>query len=168
MLFGRRPGGRAVFLSSQLPDTVFHSDFMVGVGEEGKVEVVGIAERFDRGDGIGADAQDGDVGFVVGGDGVAEGAGFLGATGGAGLGIEIKDDDLFALIVGEGDLLAGVGGELEAGGDVPVAEGWRDSCLKVGLRVGLSGSRRRRCRAGWLGRLGPGIAALRAIQVRER
>ena len=67
-------------------------------------------------DGVGADAEDGGVGFGVVGGGVAEAAGFGGAAGGVGFGVEEEDDGFFAGVIVQGDRFAGAGGKIERGG----------------------------------------------------
>ena len=76
----------------RLDDTEAVADGLVGVGEEGVWEVVFFGELLLRLDGVAGDAEDDDAGFLELLEVVAETAGFDGAAGGVGLGVEEKDD----------------------------------------------------------------------------
>jgi hypothetical protein len=72
-----------------------------------------VAEFLHVFDGIGRDAEHSDFGFLIIRKSVAKAAGFLGAAGGIGLGIEIENDGLFAFEIGERNRLAGGSRKLE-------------------------------------------------------
>src|SRR5215470_1421598 len=96
-------------------------DGLVGVGQEGEVQALGVAEARELGGWVGGDAQDGEAGVVEFAEVVAEVAGLLGAAGGAGGWVEV-DDYVAAAEVGELDLGAGGVGEGEVGGWVAFDE----------------------------------------------
>jgi hypothetical protein len=95
------------------PDAIFFGDGVIGVGEEGEIEMEFLGEVGDVLDGVGADAKDDGVGQGVLGGGVAEGAGFGGAAGGVGFGVEEEDDGLIAGEIVERDGLVIASGEFE-------------------------------------------------------
>jgi hypothetical protein len=79
-----------------LDNAVGFGNLLVGVSEEGKWKLEFIL-KFLLGFGrIGRDAEENGAGFLNLAVGVAEGAGFDGASGGIGTGVEIEDDDFAA------------------------------------------------------------------------
>jgi hypothetical protein len=88
-----------------LDEVVAVDELHVGVGEEIVREVVLVFEFFLVFDGVAGDAEDDDAGLLEFFEGVAEAAGFDGAAGGVGAGVE-EEDDGGAFEVGEVDGLA--------------------------------------------------------------
>lgn len=85
-----------------LDDLEVVADLLVCVGEERVLEVELLGEFFLGFDGVAGDAEDDCAGGLDVGDGVAEGAGFDGAAGGVGAGVEEEDYGVGG-VVGEGD-----------------------------------------------------------------
>jgi hypothetical protein len=88
-----------------LDEVVAVDELHVGVGEEIVGEVVLVFELLLVLDGVAGDAEDHDALLLEFLEGVAEAAGFDGATWGVGAGVE-EEDYGFALEVGEGDFFA--------------------------------------------------------------
>jgi len=88
-----------------LDDAVGLGDFLVGIGEEGKWEFEFFLEFLLGFGGVGRDAEEDGAGFLNLLVGVAEGAGFDGASGSVGAGIEVKDD-YFAAEGFQGDVVS--------------------------------------------------------------
>src|SRR5580658_3162393 len=88
-----------------------------GIAEEREIQFLFLLETGQGLHGIGADAEDDDVLLVQFRAQIAEIAGFDGAAGGVGFGIEIEQDAL-AFEVSQGDFFAFVGFEVEVGGFV--------------------------------------------------
>jgi hypothetical protein len=113
-------------------------DLLVGVGEEGDLQGLLLAELRELLRLVGRDAED-----VVAGAGeefevVREVARLLGAAGGEGGGVEV-DDDLAALVVGEGDLVAVGVRQGEGGGGVAGLESLAHGYLTGGGADGGAG-----------------------------
>jgi hypothetical protein len=100
-----------------LPGAEFLDGLVGGVGKKRKIELVLGLKRGLRFDGIGAHAEDGHAELVELLLCVAKLGRFDGSTGGAGFGVEKKQNAL-ALEVGQGDKRVVVGLETEAGGFV--------------------------------------------------
>jgi hypothetical protein len=100
-----------------LPGAEFLDGLVGGVGKKRKIELVLGPERGLRFDGIGAHAEDGHAELVELLLCVAKLGRFDGSTGGAGFGVEKKQNAL-AFEVGQGDKRVAVGFETEAGGFV--------------------------------------------------
>jgi hypothetical protein len=98
-----------------LPGAKFLDGFVGGIAEQRKVEILLGLEGGLGFDGIGAHAQDGDIEIVEFLFCVTKLGRFDRSTGGAGFGVEEKED-LLADEVLEGDLLAVVGLKAEGGG----------------------------------------------------
>jgi hypothetical protein len=98
-----------------LPRAEFSDQFVVGVGEQGEIELLLLLERGLGFDGIGAEAEDGDVELVEVFFCVTKLGRFDGSTGSVGFGVE-KEEDPLAFEVGEGEICAVVGFETEVGG----------------------------------------------------
>jgi hypothetical protein len=97
-----------------LPGAEFGDEFVIGVGEQGEIEILLGLEGGLGFDGIGAEAKDGDVQFIKIFFCVTKLGRFDGSTGGVGFGVE-KEEDALASEVGEGDGFAFVGFQGEAG-----------------------------------------------------
>ncbi len=111
-LVGADEVGGAFYAFDQLAVHVFWLDEVVavdedhvGVGEEIVGKVVFVFEFLLVFDGVAGDAEDDDAGLLELLEGVAEAAGFDGAAGGVGAGVEEEDYGL-AFEVGEGDFFA--------------------------------------------------------------
>src|SRR6185369_40246 len=96
------------------PGAIGFGDLVIGVGEEGEVEGVLVAELAVTRHVVGGDAEDHGVLGPYLGAAVAEGAGLLGAARGVVLGVEVENDRL-AAERGEPELLAVVGLQREIG-----------------------------------------------------
>jgi len=98
-----------------LPGAEFGDEFVIGVGEQGEIEILLGLEGGLGFDGIGAEAEDGDVQFIKIFFCVTKLGRFDGSTGGVGFGVE-EEEDALAGEVGEGEGCAFVGFQGEAGG----------------------------------------------------
>ena len=106
------------------PGAVLLGDLVVGVGEQGEVEIELVGELGDRLDLVGGDADHTGVGGFVVGAAVADPASLGRAARRIGTGIEVENDG-FAPQVGEADLLAALIWQFEVGGFV--------ACLGIGV-----------------------------------
>ena len=98
-----------------LPGAEFGDEFVSGIAEQGEIEILLGLEGGLGFDGIGAEAEDGDVQFVEVFFCVAKLGRFDGSTGGVGFRVE-EEEDALAGEVGEGEGFAFVGFQGEAGG----------------------------------------------------
>jgi len=98
-----------------LPGAEFGDEFVGGVAEQGKIEVLLGLEGGLGFDGIGTEAEDGDVELVEIFFCVTKLGRFDGSTGGVGFGVE-EEEDALAGEVGEGEDGAVVGFQREVGG----------------------------------------------------
>jgi hypothetical protein len=98
-----------------LPGAEFLNGLVGGITEQGEIEFVFLFEGREGFDGVGAHAEDGDAEFVELLFCVTKLGRFYRSTGGVGFGVE-KEEDAPASEVFEGDGLAIVGWEAEAGG----------------------------------------------------
>jgi hypothetical protein len=83
-----------------LPGAEFGDEFVIGVAEQGEIQILLGLERCLSFDGIGAEAEDGDVELVEVFFCVAKLGRFDGSTGGVGFGVE-EEKDALAGEVGE-------------------------------------------------------------------
>jgi hypothetical protein len=98
-----------------LPGAEFGDEFVSGVAEQGEIEVLLGLEGGLGFDGIGAEAEDGDVKLVEIFFCVTKLGRFDGSTGGVGFGVE-EEEDALSGEVGEGEDGAVVGFQGEVGG----------------------------------------------------
>ena len=135
------------------------ADGLVGVGQERVLQVVLFCELLLRFHGVARDAEDDDSRFLQLGEVVSEAAGFDGATGRVGLGIEEEDDglageireaDLVAVLIGEGKVF-------DETTDLHEAE-------LLNIRREQAGGPRRRPRPGWRPRWMPRADSTRSTR----
>jgi hypothetical protein len=88
---------------------------MIGIAEQGKIELLFFLEGGESLDGIGAHAEDGDTELVEFRLCVTKLGRFDGSTGSVGFGVE-EEEDALALEVTRGDFSTVVGWETEVGG----------------------------------------------------
>ena len=98
-----------------LPGAEFGDEFVSGIAEKGEIQILFLLEGGLGFDGVGAEAEDGDVELVEIFFCVAKLGRFDGSTGGVGFGVE-KEEDALAGEVGEGEDGAVVGFQGEVGG----------------------------------------------------
>jgi hypothetical protein len=97
-----------------LPSTELFDDFVLGIAEQGEIEILFLFEGGLGFDGIGAEAENGHVQFIKIFFCVAKLGRFDGSTGGVGFRVE-EEEDALAFEVGEGDFFGFVGLETEIG-----------------------------------------------------
>ena len=113
----RRAGDAHIFFAVHAlldPDPVFFRHRVVFVGEQREVQVELLRKFRDVLDRVGAEPEDRDVELFIPRQRVSEPAGLLGATGGVGLGVEVKNDGLVRIRT-EVDRLPVAGRKLELG-----------------------------------------------------
>ena len=98
-----------------LPSTEFRDDFVSGIREQGKIEIVLGFERGLGFDGIGAQADDGYVVLIKIFFCVTKLGRFDGSTGSVGFGVE-EEEDAVALEISQGDKRVVVGFQTKARG----------------------------------------------------
>ena len=98
-----------------LPGAEFGDEFVSGIAEQGEIQILFLLEGGLGFDGIGAEAEDGDVELVEIFFCVTKLGRFDGSTGGVGFGVE-EEEDALAGEVGEGECFAIVGFQGEVGG----------------------------------------------------
>ena len=79
-----------------LPDAVLLGDRVIGIGQQGEVELELVRELLHLRQGIGADAEHDEFRLVVLGERVPKPASLLGTAGCVGLGIKVEDDGALA------------------------------------------------------------------------
>ena len=117
-------------------------DDFFGVGEEGEGEVIFFLEGLLGGDGVVADADDGDTLIGEGFVGITQGAALFGAAGSVGLGVEVNQGIVVIGVnlgeiqggagVGESRNFRGVGAHFERSGGAEVEEGHKEEGAERG------------------------------------